>query len=135
MHLEHLLHALHMIFGLGKVLLEGLSEFGRGRLLDHGRESADDAFFGVIDVLELMDEQIVHSLDVFGEQAHGRDLRFELHDWRRNREWKFAFRALPGTDQAAMWFRLKTFANHRERWAQMSKGQQLPWRWVSRLKK
>jgi hypothetical protein len=27
--------------------------------------------FGVIDVLQLMHEQVIHGLDVFGEESHG----------------------------------------------------------------
>ena len=71
MHLKHLLDAFHMGARLGKVALEALLELRIGGLLDHVGQGFHDLVFGVVDVLQRVNEQIVHRLDVCGEQAHG----------------------------------------------------------------
>jgi len=76
-HLEDLLQALHLSLGLAQVCLERLLELGRARLLDHLRQRLQDLVLGVVDVLQRVDEQVVHGLDVLGEHAH----RFLLLAW------------------------------------------------------
>ena len=61
-HLEHLLEATHVVPRLAEMRLESRAQLRRGRLADHVRQRADDALLGVVDVLQLMDEQIVHRL-------------------------------------------------------------------------
>jgi hypothetical protein len=39
-------------------------------LFDHRREILHDLLLGVIDILELMNEEIVDGLNVFGKEAH-----------------------------------------------------------------
>ena len=69
-HLEHLLQPLHVVLGLVEMGLEALLELRVGRLLDHLRQRFHDLLLGVVDVLQLMHEQVVHGLDVFGKQSH-----------------------------------------------------------------
>jgi hypothetical protein len=45
-------------------------ELRRRGLFDHLRQRANDSFFRVVDILELVDEQVVHCPDVLGENAH-----------------------------------------------------------------
>jgi hypothetical protein len=47
-----------------------------GRFFRHLRQGLHELFLGVIDVLQLMDEQVVHGLDVFGEESHCRPPSF-----------------------------------------------------------
>jgi NTP pyrophosphatase (non-canonical NTP hydrolase) len=50
--------------------LEAAREIAVGRLVDHLGQRLGDLLFGVIDVLQLMEEQIVHRLDVLAEDSH-----------------------------------------------------------------
>jgi hypothetical protein len=69
MHLKHLFDALYVVHRFCKMFFEALLEFGRRCLFDHFWKGADDALPGVVNILQLMDEQIIHRLDVRGEQA------------------------------------------------------------------
>ena len=55
-----------------------------GRLLDHVGQRLHDLVLGVVDVLQRVDEQIVHRLDVLGEEAHGDSFRLETVGNTRN---------------------------------------------------
>ena len=57
--LEDLLQPLDLALGLGPVLLERGPEVRIGRRLCHLGECLEDLTFGVIDVLQFMDEQVV----------------------------------------------------------------------------
>ncbi len=59
---EHLLQALDMTFGLFEMLLEAGLQLGRLGRLGHLGQRLDDLLFGVIDVLEGIEEQVVERL-------------------------------------------------------------------------
>jgi hypothetical protein len=63
MHLEDPLQALDLGLGLLQVAPERFLKLGIGYLGDHFRQRLGDPLFGVVDVLEGMDEQIVQILD------------------------------------------------------------------------
>src|SRR3954471_22052788 len=52
------------------MVLQSLGEVAIGRLLDQLRQRFGDLILGVIDVLEAMQKQIFHGLDVSCEEAH-----------------------------------------------------------------
>jgi hypothetical protein len=70
-HLEHLLEALHVSLGLAEMRLQALLQLGVARVLDHIGQGFNDLVLGVVDVLQRVQEQVVHCLDVFPEQSHG----------------------------------------------------------------
>ena len=70
-HGEHLLDPGHVLLGLPEMLLEALPQLRIGALPDHLGQRLRDLLLGVVDVLQLMHEQVVHRLDVFAEQSHG----------------------------------------------------------------
>src|ERR1700677_2168027 len=72
-HLEHLLDALHVSLGLPKMGFECGLELGRTRLGDHVGQCADDALLRIVDVLQLVDEQVIHRCDVLGKKTHAHD--------------------------------------------------------------
>ena len=41
------------------------------RLVDHLRQSFHDLLFGIVDVAQLVDEEVVQRLDVLGKKCHG----------------------------------------------------------------
>jgi hypothetical protein len=57
--LEDLLQTGDVILGLGPVLLERSLEIGVAGGLGHPGECLEDLTFGVIDVLQFVDEQVV----------------------------------------------------------------------------
>ena len=69
-HLEGLFQTLHLVLGLAQMRLEGRAEIAAGRLLDHVGQGFQDLLFRVVDVLQDVQEQVVHGLDVFGKEAH-----------------------------------------------------------------
>ena len=71
LHLKHLLEPPDVIARLLQVRIEGGAQLRRGRLRDHLRQGANNLLFRIVDVLKLVNEKIVHRLDVSGEQAHG----------------------------------------------------------------
>src|SRR4051812_14833951 len=52
------------------MVLESFGEVAVGGLLDQLRQRFHDLILGVINVLEAMQKQIFHGLDVLGEKAH-----------------------------------------------------------------
>jgi hypothetical protein len=62
-HLEDLIEPLDLALGFLAVRLERFLQLSAFGLLDHARQSLEDLFFGVVDVLEGCDEQIIHRLD------------------------------------------------------------------------
>ena len=70
MHLEHLLEPLHVGLGFVEMRQEALLELLVGRLLGHLRQRLHELLLGIIDVLQLVHEQIVHGFDVFGKKSH-----------------------------------------------------------------
>jgi len=70
MHLEHLLKPLDLIMRLCQVLLQPLLQLRVSRLLDHLRQGLRDLVFGVIDILQSVDEEVVKCFDRLREQAH-----------------------------------------------------------------
>jgi hypothetical protein len=72
-HLEHLLQALHMSPGFIEMGKKALFKLLVGGLFGHFRQRFDELLLGVIDVLQLMHEQVVHGFDVFGKESHCAD--------------------------------------------------------------
>jgi hypothetical protein len=70
MHLEDLLQTFDLPFGFDKMTLEAGLQCRVRRLLDHLRQVLNDLLFGVVDVAERVDEQVVHRLDVLGKKSH-----------------------------------------------------------------
>ena len=68
--LEGLFKSSNLLLGLAEMRLEGGAEVAVGGLFDHVRQSLLDLVFRVIDVLQHMQVEIVHRLDVFGEESH-----------------------------------------------------------------
>ncbi len=64
-HLEHLLETLDVLPGFFQVRQKALLQLRIGRLIRHFRQRLGELLLGVIDVLQLMHEQVVHGLDVF----------------------------------------------------------------------
>jgi hypothetical protein len=52
------------------MVLESRGQFPVGRLLDHVRQRFHDLIFGVVDVLQDVQEKVIHRFDVFGKQTH-----------------------------------------------------------------
>jgi hypothetical protein len=69
-HAEYLLEALHMHPGFIEMGQKALFKLFVGRFFRHLRQRLHELFLGVINVLQLMYEQVVHSLDVLGEKSH-----------------------------------------------------------------
>ena len=76
--LEHLLQPLHLALRFREVLLERGLELRILRLLRHCRQIFHDLVFGVVDVLQGVDEQVIKRLDRLGKQSH----RLFLHSCR-----------------------------------------------------
>jgi hypothetical protein len=57
--------------GFAEVSLQALLELGILRVLDHVGQGFNDLVLGIVDVLQRVQEQVVHRLDVFAEQSHG----------------------------------------------------------------
>ena len=70
MHLEYLFEALHMRPGFIEMGQKALLELLIRRLLGHFRKRLHELLLGVVDVLQLVHEQIVHGFDVFSEESH-----------------------------------------------------------------
>ena len=64
---EDLLQPFDMALGFVKVLLEAGLQFRRGRRLGHLRQGLHDLLFGVVDVLERIEKQVVQGL--FGSHS------------------------------------------------------------------
>jgi hypothetical protein len=70
MHLEHLFKPLHMRLGLIEMRQKTLLELLVGGLFRHFRQRLHELLFGIIDILQLVHEQVVHGFDVFGKESH-----------------------------------------------------------------
>src|SRR5215207_3578078 len=69
-HAEYLLEALHMRPGFVEMGQKALLELLVGGLFGHFWQRFYELLLGIVDILQLMYEQVVHGLDVFGEQSH-----------------------------------------------------------------
>src|SRR5262249_49111257 len=67
---KDLFHARHVIFALSQMRLEIVLELRITCFLDHLGQRLHDLLFRVIDVAQRVQEQIIHCLDVFREEAH-----------------------------------------------------------------
>src|SRR3569623_1730649 len=67
---EHLVQALDLLVSFVQMRLEARYQIAIGRFLDHLRKRLGDLLLRVIDVLQLMQQQVIHCFDVFGENAH-----------------------------------------------------------------
>jgi len=70
--LEHLVEARDLVLGLVEMVFQALGEIAVGRLVDQLRQRLHDLVFGVVDVLQPVKQQVIHCLNVFGEQSHER---------------------------------------------------------------
>jgi hypothetical protein len=67
-------------FGLFEMLAQAFGQIAVGRLVDHLGKRLHDLVLGVEDVLQAMQEQVVHRGDVLAEEAHGFFLLWGLAD-------------------------------------------------------
>jgi hypothetical protein len=65
-------------FRLGEVRFKGSRQVAVGRFFDHVGERLQYQLFGIVDVLQHVQEQIVHRLDVFRKQTHGAPVDLDL---------------------------------------------------------
>ena len=72
--LEHLVKPLDLLVGLLEVALQPRDQVAVGRLLDHLGQRFNDLLLGVIDVLQTVDQQVLHRFYVLGEESHLRRL-------------------------------------------------------------
>ena len=72
--LERLLEPLDLLVGLFEMTFQPSDQVTVGRLLDHLGQRFDDLLLSIIDVLQTMDQQILHRLYVLGEDSHIRRL-------------------------------------------------------------
>jgi hypothetical protein len=70
MHLEDLLQALDMMLGLCQMSQKGGLKLLIRHLRDHLGKGLRDLLFGVVDVLQGMDKQVIECLDWLGQQTH-----------------------------------------------------------------
>ena len=63
--LKDLIEPLDLLVGFLKMVLQTLRQVAVGGLLDHLRQRLGDLLLGVIDILQAMQQQVVHRLDVF----------------------------------------------------------------------
>jgi hypothetical protein len=65
---------------------ETLTEVAVGRFVDQFGEGFDDLVFGIINILQAVQEKIVHCLNVFAEKAHdSTPLSHDLRVWALRR--------------------------------------------------
>lgn len=69
-HFKNLFEALDLTLGFLEVILERGLQLRIRRLLDHARQVFDDLAFGVIDVLQRVDEQIIQRPDGLAWHGH-----------------------------------------------------------------
>ena len=70
MHAEHLLDHFDVLLGFSQMRLERLLQLRICRLRNHLRQRLGDLLFGVVDVLQRVDEQVVECFDVLREKTH-----------------------------------------------------------------
>ena len=68
--LEDLIQPLDLLVGFFEMSFQTLRQIAVGRLIDHLRQRLGDLLLGVIDVLQTVQQQVVHRLDVFRKQSH-----------------------------------------------------------------
>src|SRR5205085_2367719 len=61
---------LYVILGFAQMRLEALLELRVTRFFDHFRQCLHDLPFSVVDVAQRVHEQVIHVLDVLGEETH-----------------------------------------------------------------
>jgi hypothetical protein len=59
-----------LVFGLFQMVLQPLREIAVGGLLNQFGQRLNDLILGVVNVLQSMQQEVVHCLDVFAEEAH-----------------------------------------------------------------
>ena len=69
-----------MGFGFIQMGQKTLFQLPVGGLVGHFRQGLHKLLLGIIDVLQLMHEQVVHGLDVFGEESHRKGPFFRKQD-------------------------------------------------------
>jgi hypothetical protein len=69
-HPEHLIKPVDLLFRLFEMVFESLAQVPVGGLIDHFGQGFHDLIFGVVNILQAVQEKIVHRLDVFAEEAH-----------------------------------------------------------------
>src|SRR5262249_6839626 len=69
---EDLLQALDLVLCLTEVRIKPLLELRVRRLLDHDRQRLRDLIFGVVNILQRVQEEVVKVLDIVRKQTHGR---------------------------------------------------------------
>ena len=87
--LKHLLQPRHVFFGLGSMGGESLAEFRCAGRLGHLGKRLHQLFLGIVNVLQLVHEQVVHRLDVFGKQSH-----WFNPGWGNGRSWAILSRSV-----------------------------------------
>src|SRR6185436_12998399 len=75
--------------GFFEMIAQALAEIAIGCLVDHLGQRFYDLMFCVIDVLQAMNEQVVHCLNVLGEETHGSSLACLRPELRRLNVWSF----------------------------------------------
>src|SRR5215475_681482 len=73
MHLEDLLEPLDVSLCFLEMRQKALFQLGIRGLVRHLRQRLHQLLLCIVDVLQLVREQVIHGLDVFGEQSHGCD--------------------------------------------------------------
>ncbi len=68
---KHLLETSDLLLGFRKMRLKCLLQLRIIGFFGHVGKRLQDLILGVVDVAQRMHEQIVHSLDIFGKEAHG----------------------------------------------------------------
>ena len=72
--LEDLLKPLDLLVGFFEMALKPGDQVAVGRFFDHLGQRFNDLLLGVVDVLQTMDQQVLHGFDVLGEDSHIRSL-------------------------------------------------------------
>jgi hypothetical protein len=65
-----LIEAPDLLLRLFEMIAQPLAQFAIGGLVDQTRERSHNLVLGIIDVLQAMEQQIIHRLDIFRKQAH-----------------------------------------------------------------
>jgi len=67
---EHLVQPLNLLVGLLEMVLETCREVTVSCQVDHFRQNLCDLLLRIINVLQAVQEQVIHGFDVFRENAH-----------------------------------------------------------------
>jgi hypothetical protein len=83
---EHLIEPRDLAFRFLEVIFEPLGQIAISRFIDQLRQRFNDLVLGVIDVLETVQQKVIHRFDVFGKQAHDALHLLRAYDaWGRDR--------------------------------------------------